>query len=221
MGTLVRFYEFLHVFGGEEFPPIYMSDATNFHDLVDQSLSYMFGNSTLVREWDGQSAECKALNEEVYKRIQNVGLFNLRQLGDLVTLYEDLKYDSDHQKTNKDYRVMALFTDIVSWIIDRSKHYAKLIDFRDEAEEKGLLAPISSKSTYASRYNEVPGDNGTLAAFYDDDDHASSTDRRVQETESDGATQMERLAEIIRGYPDIVSDYADEFERRFAVYEEI
>ena len=219
--TLIRLYEFLHIMAGGSFPIEYIRSGETFQSQMASVLEHCFGSdSAILSSWNGQEVDQQALNEKLFEAVDNVGILSLPKISDLSTLYADLAYGSEDVPSGV-RRIGAVLNDMAGWIVARSDYYAKLSGYRDQAVEEGLLSPVSSSSKYASRYNEIPGDNGTLENYYDDDSHATSTDRRVQEVTSDMDTKMARLREIIAGYPHFVGDFAREFEERYGIYERI
>ena len=79
------------------------------------------------------------------------------------------------------------------------------------------VAPISSKTTGKTRFNDTPQNNGS----FNDDEHSSNESMSTSETEVDSGSIMSRLDELFKNFKSIMLDWSNEFNSLFLKEEQI
>lgn len=75
-----------------------------------------------------------------------------------------------------------------------------------KAKEAGLMGDIKTTSSAVARFNDTPQNSGT----FDDDPHTTNITQSSGETSSAGATPIQRLDEVRRGWRNIIKEWVDE-----------
>ena len=128
-------------------------------------------------------------------------------------------FNPDTSKNWTEDPVRRLAGRIASWIINEIPVYATKLKALDEAEEKGLMAGVTSTGQTATRNNDLPDGDSSIENYYDDEAHASYTTHGNNTTTTDFDTPMARAREIVERYPSLVDDMCKAFEKEFCLYE--
>lgn len=128
-------------------------------------------------------------------------------------------FEPDTTKNWVEDPVRRLAGRIASWVINEIPVYATKLKALDEAEQKGLMAGVTSTGQTATRNNDLPDGDSSLENYYDDEAHASYTTHGNNTTTTDYDTPMARAREIVERYPSLVDDMCKAFEKEFCLYE--
>ena len=79
------------------------------------------------------------------------------------------------------------------------------------------VAPIGSKTTGRTRFNDTPQDEGE----YNDEEHSTNVSKSTSETEVDSGSIMSRLEELFKNFKPIMLDWSNEFNSLFLKEEQI
>lgn len=94
--------------------------------------------------------------------------------------------------------------------------YAPLLQ-QNEIYSFDPVAPIGSKTTGKTRFNDTPQNEGD----YNNDDHATNVSQSTTETEVDSGSIMSRLEELFKNFKPIMLNWSNEFNQLFLKEEQI
>lgn len=129
----------------------------------------------------------------------------LDQFGNRYGDHYILCFDKNADNAEKmDALQKALYLMIGALSATYSKYQPVLNAFK--AKEAGLMGDIKTTSSAVARFNDTPQNSGT----FDDDPHTTNITQSSGETSSAGATPIQRLDEVRRGWRNIIKEWADE-----------
>lgn len=159
-----------------------------------------------MKSWEASGEEIDAIKAELINRA-------------VMMKYESV-FAIDAEMENDVYPTMVqrVYIRIANWLYGHVEPFARKLLLLRQQTEKGLLGQVTSNTESGNRVNDTPDGNGKLADYFGDDKFASRIEAGKSSSGTDFDTPMARVREIVDSYPDLVSGFADEFERRFALY---
>ncbi len=115
------------------------------------------------------------------------------------------------------YTLSEFFPDSLINVLNNTlPRYCPLLQ-QNEIYSTDPVAPIGSKTTGRTRFNDTPQDEGE----YNDEEHASNVSKSISETEVDSGSIMERLNEMFKNFRSIILEWSNEFNQIFLKEEQI
>lgn len=131
-----------------------------------------------------------------------------RHASDYVYRADSPALEADHVLDIQDLK--KVFIKVINIInITLSKYLPMLTAFKTSSANP--IAPIKSKSTGESRFNDTPQDIGDFG----DEDHTTNISNSISESEVDTGSIVERLSDLFKNYKSIVLEWSNEFNQLF------
>ena len=108
------------------------------------------------------------------------------------------------------------FTPLINVINNTLPRYVPLLQ-QNEIYSTAPIAPIGSKTTGRTRFNDTPQDEGE----YNDEEHATNVSKSTTETEVDSGSIVSRLDELFKNFRSIILEWSNEFNILFLKEEQI
>jgi hypothetical protein len=128
--------------------------------------------------------------------------------------YKDVDLDGDEEIDAEIF--IKAFTPLINVLNNTLPRYCPLLQ-QNEIYSTDPVAPIGSKTTGRTRFNDTPQDEGE----YNDEEHASNVSKSISETEVDSGSIMERLNEMFKNFRSIILEWSNEFNQIFLNEEQI
>ena len=128
--------------------------------------------------------------------------------------YKELGLHEDYDLSTSDfYKYLQTLINIIDLTTPK---YLPLLQAQ-EFYSVDPVAPLKSKTTGRTRYNDTPESMGT----WDDEEHASNISNSSNETEVDSGSIVERLNEAFKNWKSIILEWANELNQAFFKEEQI
>lgn len=141
-----------------------------------------------------------------------MGIVYNRHSQDFIAWIEESGNEED-DISNAMYQALEKLINVIDLTIPR---YAPLLK-QNEIYSFDPVAPIGSKTTGKTRFNDTPQNDGS----FNDDEHSSNESMSTSETEVDSGSIMSRLDELFKNFKPIMLDWSNEFNSLFLKEDQI
>lgn len=202
--TYQEILDFLDYDGHPQFPNDKNMHQAWFTEMLDDS-SFEFAVYTLSEFFPD------SLINDIVNAL--MGIVYNRHAYDFIA-YKDVDLDGDEEIDAEIF--IKAFTSLINVLNNTLPRYCPLLQ-QNEIYSTDPIAPIGSRTTGRTRFNDTPQDEGE----YNDEEHASNVSKSISETEVDSGSIMERLNEMFKNFRSIILEWSNEFNQIFLKEEQI
>lgn len=196
--------DFIDYDGHPQFPNDKNMHQEWFTEMIDDS-PFEFAVYTLSQFFSNE------LITEIVNALMGV-VYN-RHAYDFIA-YKDVDFDGD-EEIDQEIIIKAI-SPLINVLNNTLPRYCPLLQ-QSEFYSTDPVAPIGSRTTGRTRFNDTPQDEGE----YNDEEHASNVSKSISETEVDSGSIMERLNEMFKNFRSIILEWSNEFNQLFLKEEQI
>lgn len=206
--TYQEILDFLDYEGHPQFPNDRNMHQEWFTEMIDDS-PFEFAVYTLSQFF----------SDELITEIVNalMGVVYNRHAYDYLC-WKDVEFDGDEEIDEEIF--IKAFTPIINVLNNTLPRYCPLLQ-QNEIYSTDPVAPIGSKTTGRTRFNDTPQDNGYYNEEFNNEEHATNVSSSSSETEVDSGSIMERLNEMFKNFRSIILEWSNEFNQIFLKEEQI